>query len=313
MIAYVIGQSVENAGSAREPVQDSQNLGFREVVAVWAAFALVLLATFVTYAWVPPSELYNVSAGGLEGGLGRALVETNYPWALVAIAVLAFAADRLGPLALLPVPLCAVLPWVVDQDDLDARPANAIPAAGVALALVLTVAAIRSGGLGVRGSARGDGVRLALAVLLAVISIPWMFAELGFYPPWPFQGEEIFVEADGERLAAVHLGSHHGTDGALLALSALLLSRQLPRFRRRRLAQATGVYLGIMLAYGCANAAQDFWHEQVVKRGWTDAGLPSMILPELSLAWAAILALGIGAYALFARSSSQLSHSDIGT
>ena len=39
-----------------------------------------------------------------------------------------------------------------------------------------------------------------------------------------------------------------------------------------------------------ANAAQDGWLEQVEKRGWADAGLPSMVVPTLSLGWAAIVA-----------------------
>jgi hypothetical protein len=301
---------VENAGSAREPVQDSQNPGFREVVWVWAALAALALATLMTYARIPPPELYHVSESGLAGGLGRVLVLLNFPTALIAVAILALCTDRLGPLALLPVPLCAVVavPGVVDQADLDARPVNAVPAAGVALALALTVAALRRGGLGTRGAAEGDRLRIVAAAALALGSIPWLFAELGFYAPWPFLAEE------GEPLAAVHLGRHHGTDGVLLALVALVLSRQLPRYRRRWLARASGVYLGVMLAYGLANAAEDFWLEQVVKRDWAESRLPSMLHPALSPAWAAIVLSGLALYALFElRSPSQESHSDIGT
>ena len=268
------------------------------------------LATLVTYARIPALELYKVSGSGLGGGLGRVLVMLNFPAALIAVAILMVCADRVGLVALLPAALCAVvaLPGVVDQDDLDAKAVNAVPAAGVALALVLTVVALRRGGLGAHGSPRGDRLRIALAVLLAVAGIPWIFAELGFYAPWPFLAEE------GDPLAAVHLGRHHGTDGVLLALAALALSRQLPRFRRRGLARAAGAYLGVMLAYGLANAAEDFWHEQVVKRGWTDARLPSMLNPELSLAWAAIVLSGLAVYALYeTRSRSYVSHSDMGT
>jgi plastocyanin len=42
-----------------------------------------------------------------------------------------------------------------------------------------------------------------------------------------------------------------------------------------------------MLLYGLANALEDFWPEQLVKRGTTDARLPSMIRPAVSPEWAA--------------------------
>jgi hypothetical protein len=58
-------------------------------------FAAVLLITFVTYARVPPAELYHVSRDGLAGGLGRALVELNYPDALAAVPLALIAADAL--------------------------------------------------------------------------------------------------------------------------------------------------------------------------------------------------------------------------
>ena len=58
-------------------------------------------------------------------------------------------------------------------------------------------------------------------------------------------------------------GHHHGLDGVLLALSALLLSRM----QVTRLRAVVGAYLALMLAYGLANAVQDAWLEQVVKRG----------------------------------------------
>jgi hypothetical protein len=177
--------------------------------------------------------------------------------------------------------LVVVLPGVVDQDDLDAKPVNALPALGVAIVLAL-------GSRGPRGGARGDRLRAALAVALAVLAIPWLFAEAGFYAPDPVLADERPL---GETLAAVHLGHHHGTDGVLLAVTALVLSRTLPHFRDRRLGALASAYLALMLAYGLANAAQDFWLEQVVKRGWTEHELPSVLRPELSVGWAGIVAL----------------------
>ena len=51
-----------------------------------------------------------------------------------------------------------------------------------------------------------------------------------------------------------------------------------------------------MLAYGLANALQDGWNEQLVKRGTVDAKLPSMLRPDLSPAWAGIV---VGAALLY--------------
>ena len=45
-----------------------------------------------------------------------------------------------------------------------------------------------------------------------------------------------------------------------------------------------------MLAYGVGNVANDFWLEQVVKRGWTDTSLPNVLEPRLTPAWGVLLA-----------------------
>jgi hypothetical protein len=48
-------------------------------------------------------------------------------------------------------------------------------------------------------------------------------------------------------------------------------------------------YLALMLAYGAAEVANDFWLEQVVKRSWTDWAIPDMTVPRLSVAWGLIV------------------------
>ena len=50
-----------------------------------------------------------------------------------------------------------------------------------------------------------------------------------------------------------------------------------------------------MLAYGAVNFAQDAWNEQVVKRGWTDAGIPSALLPGREADLAVVVALAVAA------------------
>jgi hypothetical protein len=274
--------------------------GLREVLLVWGLFGLVALAIAVTYARLSTVELYNVDVDGLAGGLGRALVFLNYPTALVAIAVLLVVADRFGrpetsSVAALAAVLCAVVAWpgVVDQADLDARPVNAIPAAGVAIAAALTVLALARGGLGRRVPWSGwDAARLALAALLVVAALPWIAADVGFSLGGPFLSDEPRPEPGRPQLIAVHLGHHHGLDGTLLALTALALSRVVSQ-AGRRVRPVLAFYLALMLVYGLANALQDFWLEQLVKRGTTSLELPEMTQPGFTPAWAAIVAAAV--------------------
>jgi hypothetical protein len=265
-------------------------------------WAVVLAMILVTYRRLQPDtpeatdDLYHVSGNGLAGGLSRVLVELNFPVALVAILVVLVAVDALpraawavaGP----AIALSAVVAWpgVVDQDDLDARLVNVIPALGVALALGLTVAAGRRAGWGVAARLPLDPVRLGIAVVVLVVSIPWIAAELGlFLPDGVFIMRRVAPDTDGLPIAAVHLGHHHGFDGALVALSALLLSR--PRLRPGSTARVTVAVTALAFAYGIVNCVQDAWNEQLVKRGTLEWKIPDAILPSLSWIWLAILLL----------------------
>lgn len=263
----------------------------------------------ITYARLPARELYHVSGSGLEGGLGRALVFSNFPVALVAIAVLAFVADRAAArrtvvAAIVGAILCAAVVWpgVVDEADLDARAINAVSAAGVLIALVLTALALR-GGAEWSPRQRGDPVRVVVAVVALCLALPWLAAEVGFFLDGvPLLGRlfQTGRHSADVALAGVHHGHHHGIDGVLLLLAALLLSRAVPSMRHRVLRLGTGLYLALMAAYGIANAANDFWSEQIVKRGWTTWAIPNVLNPKLSIAWALIV---IGAGALYAIAS----------
>ncbi|MBA2383564.1 MAG: hypothetical protein H0V68_02735 [Actinobacteria bacterium] len=283
-------------GRAEEPPREPLA---GEVLAVWCLFGLEAVATLVTYSRLPPEALYNVDeAGSLVGGLGRTLVLVNYPIALVAIALAALAG---GPRLLVSaaILLCAVtaVPGVVDQGDLDARWINVVPALGVALALALAVKAGRTGLTPMR-TARGDRLRIVLAVGLLVLALPWLAAELGFHFPGDvFMGEELSKTRD-PGIAAVHLGFHHGNGGALLALAALLLSRV-------RASRPLAAYLSLMLAYGLANALQDGWNEQLWKRGTVDTEIPSVLRPELSVGWLAIVFAAVAIYSFWFRPDRQ--------
>jgi len=273
-----------------------------EALATWAMWAVVLAIIFVTYWRLPPdtraatNDLYHVSGNGLVGGLSRVLVELNFPLALVAIVVVLVAVDALprrawavaGP----AIGLAAAVAWpgVIDQDDLDARVVNVIPALGVALSLGLTAAASRRGGAGLARRLPFDPVRATIAAVLLLVSIPWIAADLGvFLPDGVFIMRRVALDTDGLPIAAVHLGHHHGMDGTLVALSAILLSR--PRLRRGATASVTVAVTSLAFAYGIVNCVQDAWNEQLVKRGTLDRQIPSAILPSLSWIWLVILVL----------------------
>jgi hypothetical protein len=282
-----------NAGSGpRESQfsQGSQGPGLAEALVVWGLVVVVGLCVLLTYSLVAPGELYNVSHGGLAGGAGRALVFLDFPAGLMALAVLALVTDRLGIgwFSLLPLGLCLVIlaPGVVDQDDLDAKWINVVPALGVAIVLALTIVAVRAGGVGGAGSPHGDRLRIVVAAVLAFLALPWIFAEVGLYigdvPGLAsiFRSKQVF-----EGHASVHLGEHHGFQGLLLVVTALLLSRELPRMSPTRLRTALAVYLSVMIPYAVANMANDGWNEQIVERGWTDWEIPDMLRPSLTWAW----------------------------
>ena len=283
-----------------------------EALWTWGIWAVLTAAVLVTYSRVDPAETYHVSREGLAGGLSRSLTQINFPTALVAIAL------SLIAMAVLPtaawwaagpaIGLCATIPWFVDQSDLDARWVNAIPALGVAIALVLTVAAARAAGASLAPRRPWDRWRIVLTVVVVLISLPWITAELGFHFPGDlFMGEELGREKDGTTIAAVHLGHHHGTDGAVLFLTAMLLSRV--AVQRGALRIVVFAYLGTMLAYGGVNFVQDAWTEQIVKRGWTDASIPSALLPGAKPIWAVVSVLAVLATFVLLREEKGTSYS----
>jgi hypothetical protein len=289
--------------------------GQGEALAVWAVWLLTLLAVVVTYSRIDAAELYNVEGNGLGLGLSRAAVHTNWPFALVAIVLVLVAMRDLprrawwiaGP----AIVLCATMPRFVSQSHLNARWENLIPGVGVALALGLAVAAIRRAGPSFQPRLPGDRVRIVLAVVVLALSLPWIAAELGFHLPGAvFMGQELFRTADGHLEAAVHLGEHHGWHGSLLLLSALVLSR-VQAVGRLRIWLLVGT--AALAAYGAVNATQDFWQEQLVKRGTVDWAIPSALYPGLKpVTLVTVLLAGLAAWllqrehAIFAREQAIL-------
>jgi hypothetical protein len=232
----------------------------REPLAVWSLLGVVAVEIVVTYSRLPARELYHVTGSGIGLGTSRVLAYLNFPVALVAIAIAAISRRRT---ALLGALLCTPVFWpgVVKQSNLDARWVNAIAAVGVVVVFAATVTTARA-----PSDPRGDRVRAAIAPVALVVALPWLAAELGFFFPGPH----------------VHHGHHHGMDGVLFVLSALLLSRQATGF-------GTRAYLALMFSYGVGNILNDAWGEQVVARGWTSWSFPSVLEPRPTWAWLVIL------------------------
>ena len=282
-----------------------------EALATWALWAVIATTIVVTYSRLDPGETYHVSREGIAGGLSRAVTFVNFPIGLVAIALVLVAVAALPIRAWLAgapaIALCATIPFFNDQANLDAHWGNALPALGVSIAVVLTAAAtVRAGGA-FAPRRPFDTARIVLAAVLVLVSLPWIAAELGFFFPGDaFMGEELAVEG-GTPIAAVHLGHHHGFDGAMLVLTGLLLSRVAVPARRLRI--VVQCYLGLMLAYGAVNCVQDGWNEQLHKRGWTDVSIPSALLPALKPIWLVVIALGVLATLALRREERQASYS----
>lgn len=288
-----------------------------EVVGVWLLYAVVAVEIAVTYSRIPASELYHVSRSGLAGGFGRALVFLNFPVALAAIGValvlLQLLAGRLErALAIVSIALCAVVAWpgVVEQADLDPKAVNVVPALGVAIVLALTVLVARSRGVSDPGRERARG-RIILAALTLVIALPWMAAELGFY----VDGVPLFgrLFLSGELASqpgvpglhrAVHHGHHHGMDGALLALTALLLAPTVAAVAGRLRPVLAG-FVALMFCYGIGNLANDAWLEQVVKRGWISWEVPDVTVPDVSGGWGVILLAALAMWLVWRRSLTR--------
>jgi hypothetical protein len=293
-----------------------QSTALGEIYAVWIHFGLATIAVFETYWRFPPQELWKVSHSGLAGGASRAFVFLSFSPALAAIAVLPIVADRLDDrrarlLAYLSLVLCATvaIPGVQTPGDLDPKWSNSPAVIGVCLAVALTVWASLGGRPeAVRRRVAGDAARLGVGLVSLFLAAPYIAAELGFFLDgvpvlgWIFQTARLRAEPGGGYIhAAVHHGHHHGLDGFLLTVTALLLSRLLGGIRSRGLRPLTAAYLALMVVYGLTNEAQDEWLEQVVKRGWTEWQIPDVLEPSPSFAWAAMIACAAIVYVAFLR------------
>lgn len=269
----------------------------RYVTWVWVMYAVLLALTVVTYWRLRPGQTYHFDDSGASGAVSRSITYLDYPVAIAAIGLVW--AVRRDAVAIVATVLCAVafLPSVVSQDDLRAQWVNLPAAVGVLVAVVATLTAPAN------PTARPLGRwRWAVLGLLALLSLPYVVAAAGGYGDHvPLLGHLMrgSQPTPGEPgLPSVHRGLHEGLFGAQLAATAVALST-------RRLHRALGLYLALVLTYGTWIFVGDLWHEQVVKRGWSDTLVPNVLQPGLTAAWGALLVVALLVYELLFRSGDD--------
>lgn len=295
--------------------------GLGEPLAVWALFAVVLVEILVTQSRLPAGDLYQPVSSGISEGAYGALSFAGFAGALVALGVLPIVVDRLRVrtvtiVALVAGVLAASILWpgAIHEADLDTSPVHILSALGAAVTVVLTIVAVRRAGTGNTWRRQpGDGARIVLGGILVSIGLPWIAADLGLslnLPGlhWLYQTDQLRSQPGVPGLhRAVHLGHHHGMNGVLIAVAALVLSRALPSVRLRWLRHALAGYLALLLAYGLANAVQDFQLEQIVKRGLMKYELPYVIVPAPTWAFAVVLLVALAVYLLAFRPLARTS------
>ena len=287
-----------------------------EVVVVLAMHVAVAIAVLVAYTKTPPGELINVRRTGLSVGVADAIAYLVFPLGPVTVAVLLIVWAGLGRReavagAVVAIALVAVmlLPGVIEAEEVEVAlsPQRVIGAACV-LALVVVIAdQVRRGGVGgVRPVTRLDWARLVVVVGVLGCSLPWIAADLTlsldrvpglssvFLTDTVIVGDPTLPGAH----PAVHDGHHHGWDGALLLLSAVILSRTVRRVPRVAVREALTALLCVLAVYGGANAVQDFWNEQVVKRGTSDFRFPLFTPPWLGAPSLTLLGITVAVYAV---------------
>lgn len=107
---------------------------------------------------------------------------------------------------------------------------------------------------------------ILLILLTTFISLPWIFAY--------FNIPIIDVPILNHIFLAVHLGEHHGLSGFRYVLPLLLLYFSFRWFKDLGFRSAVVLSTSPFFAYRLYLLVQDFWFEQIVKRGWINLKLP---------------------------------------
>jgi hypothetical protein len=257
-------------------------------------------------AYRRPGVPHPDAPGGLADALRQVEMFLRHPVAPAAVPVGVMALVRLGDDAW-PA-LCRAAPAVGAMAVLSRRaaggrlrPATLVASSSVTIGLWLTGEALRARGVGgVAPWGGGDGVRVGVGLGVVALAVPWLLADFGVYAGDVPIVRRVYLSKQrlpaGAGGPAVHLGHHHGMDGALLVWTGLLLSRQIGGFRAGVGREGMTLLLAFLIVYGLARAAEDFWSEQVVKRGWVTLRLPPLVVggkPTSGRAWGGLLGLTV--------------------
>ncbi len=283
-----------------------------EVLIIGVLMMVVGIEILVTYTRLSPAELYYVSGSGPRLATRQFLLFLGFPAGVLAIAVAGLVTDstssrlvvRSAVAALLGALSVAVGRW--DEAELSLRSVSALGIAACVTAVGISWIVLRRDGRApLIRRIRGDGVRLVIASALAVIAIPWLLADLGLSTDQIPGLRSVFITealrpdpGRAKAFSAVHDGHHHGMDGVLLAWSALLLSRVLPRLKRPNIRGPARAYVSFVFVLGAANAIQDFWTEQLFKRGSVSVLIPHFTSPTLTLHWLVLIAATVTVFVL---------------
>jgi hypothetical protein len=157
------------------------------------------------------------------------------------------------------------------------------------LSLAMMWIAVGEGGAGEWHPWRAlDWLSLAAAVAAIAMSVPVIFALAGFYTADLPLLRSIYMSRgvqDGVETVYVHVGEHHGFAGLFMMIAGLALARAVVVMRPSWLRLVAGWYVSLLVIYGATNMVQDFWGEQLVKRGTTDHTIPNMLRPALTIDW----------------------------
>ena len=276
-----------------------------DALVLWCLFTAVAVAAMVTYARLPARELYQVKNPGIDTGIKRGLAFVGFPAAPVAVAVVWLLAEQLTRRLVTVAAVAATVlasavfwPGAVDEADPDSRPISVLALVAVLAVTALTLGVARSAGFRrPRLHLRKERARLLVFGLLFIVEIPWLAALIGVsLDHVPVLNSmflsDSFVDQPGVAglHPAVHAGLHHGLCGAMLVSSSLWLSRRLWAMSNDVHRRLIAGYLSLLIAYGGANALQDFWLEQIVKRDLVGWQFPYMLQPRASWAFLGIVA-----------------------
>ena len=257
--------------------------GQGEALAVWAVWLLTLLAVVVTYSRIDAPSSTTSRATGLGLGLSRAAVHTNWPFALVAIVLVLVAMRR--PAAARLVDRGAGDRALRDDATCSSASRTSTRAGRTSFRASASHSrsdwpSLRCGGLGASfqprlpGDPRADRRRGGRA--RPVASLDRRGARL---PP---AGRRVHgAGALPHRRRAARGGGAPRRAPRVARRADCCSRRSSSRGCRPSVGSGSGSSsaTSALAAYGAVNATQDFWQEQLVKRGTVDWAIPSALYP----------------------------------